>query len=250
VRIMYALPPVALLCLWQVAAFVAHARGYPTTSPFDVWEGVRSVATVGMPPGHLLPAHVAYSLGRVLLGFGAATLVGVPVGLACASSRAMHQIFQPFIDFLRPIPPLAWVPLAIGWFGIGLRAAAFIIFLGAVFPIAVSTCAGVAEVPTSYLDVARSMKARSHQLWSTVLLPAALPSILTGLRVALGVAWMTLVAAEFTDVREGYGLGYMLMAARDLHRTDVVLAGMALIGIVGWLLDLCLRWLGSLLTRA
>lgn len=232
--------PAAILCAWQAWAGLAGDAG-PMISPLEVWSGARSLLSTGMPPGHLLPAHVAYSLGRVLLGFGSAVLIGVPLGLASAASPTVRRLVRPLVDFLRPIPPLAWVPLAIGWFGIGLRAAGFIIFLGAVFPIVVSTCAGVNHVSPSYVEVARSMNARRHQIWLGVLLPGALTSIVTGLRVALGVAWMTLVAAEFTDVREGYGLGYMLVAARDLQRIDVVVAGMALIGLVGWALDLALQ---------
>jgi len=114
----------------------------------------------------------------------------------------------------------------------------------------VRTCSGVSQVPPSYVEVARSFRARPHQVWLGVLVPAALPSILTGLRVALGVAWMTLVAAEFTDVRDGYGLGYMLMAARDLQRMDGVLAGMACIGLIGFALDLGLRRAGALVARS
>lgn len=234
------LAPAAILCMWQAWAGLAGDAG-PIVSPLDVWSGGRSLVSTGMPPGHLLPAHVGYSLGRVLIGFGSAVAIGVPLGIASAASPAVRRLVRPLLGVLRPIPPLAWVPLAIGWFGIGLRAAGFIIFLGAVFPIVVSTCAGVSHVPPPYVDVARSMGARRLQIWRSVLIPGALPSIVTGLRVALGVAWMTLVAAEFTDVREGYGLGYMLIAARDLQRTDVVVAGMALIGLVGWALDLALQ---------
>lgn len=239
-RIGHVLAPAAILCAWQAWAGLTEDAGR-VVSPLDVWTGARSLLSAGMPPGHLLPAHVAYSLGRVLLGFGSAVLIGVPLGLASAASPTVRRVVRPLVDLLRPIPPLAWVPLAIGWFGIGLRAAAFIIFLGAFFPIVVSTCAGVSRVSAAYVEVARSMRARRHQIWLGVLLPGAMTSILTGLRVALGVSWMTLVAAEFTDVREGYGLGYMLVAARDLQRTDVVVAGMALIGLVGWALDLALQ---------
>lgn len=246
----YALLPCAVLVAWQGWVLAARAAGGVATSPGDVLAGTAVLAMTGMPPGHRLPLHVAYSLWRVSVGFGAAVLVGVPLGLLSASSPTLNRMVRPLIDFLRPIPPLAWVPLAIAWFGIGVRAAGFIIFLGAVFPIVVSTCSGVSHVPRSFVEVARSFRARPHQVWLGVLVPAALPSILTGLRVALGVAWMTLVAAEFTDVRDGYGLGYMLMAARDLQRMDGVLAGMACIGLIGWALDLGLRQAGALVARS
>jgi ABC-type nitrate/sulfonate/bicarbonate transport system permease component len=241
VRRLAALSPIAIVAAWELAAAWARASGHAAASPSDAWSGLRSLAASGMPPGRLLPAHAAYSMGRVLLGFGAAAVVGVPLGMALGSSATTRALVRPVIEVLRPIPPLAWVPLSIAWFGIGVHAAAFIIFLGAVFPIVVSTCAGVGGVAPGYLDVARTLEARRYQVWLHVLVPAALPQIVTGMRVGLGVAWMTLVAAEFTDVRAGYGLGYVLTAARDLQRTDVVLAGMVVIGLIGWALDAGLR---------
>ena len=246
----YSALPCAALLAWVTWATAQQAAGRAAIMPSDVVAGAATLAMTGMPPGHTLPWHVGYSLWRVAIGFGTAALLGVPLGLLSASSPTMNRVVRPIIDFLRPIPPLAWVPLAIAWFGIGVSAAAFIIFLGAFFPIVVSTCAGVSHVPPAYVQVARSFRARDHQIWLGVLIPAALPSIVTGLRVSLGVAWMTLVAAEFTDVREGYGLGYMLMAARDLQRLDAVVAGMACIGLIGWLLDLALRRLGAAVARS
>jgi len=145
----YAIVPVLLLALWQAMAIVAGRRGLAFTGPADVAGGAAVLMTTGMPPGHLLLGHLAFSLGRVVLGFGCAAIVGVLVGLASGSSSTVNRLVRPLVDFFRPIPPLAWVPLAIGWFGIGVRAAAFIIFLGAVFPIFVSTCAGVSRVPRS-----------------------------------------------------------------------------------------------------
>lgn len=238
----YAVSLAVLLGAWVAwAALAARAGGQQVLSPLDVISGVRDLAVQGMPPGHLLAGHVALSLARVLLGFLAAALVGLTLGVLSGSMPIVNGALRPVVDLLKPIPPLAWVPLAIGWLGIGLRAAAFIVFLGAVFPIFVSTCAGVGRVPVAYLEVGRSFRATRLQLWRTVVLPAALPSIVTGLRIGLGVAWMTLVAAELTDVRDGLGLGYMLMSARDLQRMDLVVAGMALIGLLGWLLDAALR---------
>jgi ABC-type nitrate/sulfonate/bicarbonate transport system permease component len=233
--------PAALVGGWQLAATLAPRGEGTLASPAAVVAAFAEVLVGGMPPGHRLATHAAYSLVRVLLGFSLALAVGVPLGLAMGGSGRIRVLVRPLVDFLRPISPLAWVPLAIPWFGIGVEAAAFIIFLGAFFPIVVNTCAGVAAIDPLHLDVARTLDASRSDVWRTVLIPGAMPCIVTGARVGLGIAWMTLVAAEFTDVRDGYGLGYLLMAARDLQRTDVVLAGMAAIGLIGLGLEKALR---------
>ena len=241
--------PALLLLLWQVAAGVAGAAGHAFISPFQVCVGLGDLARRGLPPGHLLHLHVLYSLARVLAGFSIAVVVGLPAGMAMGASGLVRTLVRPLVDFLRPIPPLAWIPLAVPWFGFGIPAAAFIIFLGAFFPISLNTCSGVAAVDRRYVDVARTLDASRRDVWLKVLLPGALPSILTGLRVGMGIAWMTLVAAEFADVREGYGLGYMVMAGRDLQRMDAVLAGMAAIGVTGLALEWGLRRLSERLLR-
>jgi len=233
--------PVLLVAAWQFGALLAGAKGLEVTSPLDVLRGLADLVKGGMPPGHRLPKHVLYSLVRVFLGYSAAIASGVPLGLALGASARVRAFIRPLVDFFRPIPPLAWVPLAIPWFGIGVTAAAFIIFLGAFFPLVLNSAAGVNTLDPVYVDAARTLDASRLQIWTKVLVPGAMPCILTGLRVALGIAWMTLVAAEYTDVREGYGLGYMVMAARDLQRTDVVLAGMLVIGVTGLALEVGLR---------
>jgi ABC-type nitrate/sulfonate/bicarbonate transport system permease component len=145
------------------------------------------------------------------------------------------------IEVLRPVPPLAWIPIAILWFGIGITSAGFIIFLGAFFPILLNTIAGVTSVNPTLVEAARTLGASERQILAKVLLPGAMPNIFVGLRVGLGIGWMTLVAAEFTGVRSGYGLGYMIMTARDIQRADEIMAGMAVIGLTGLLIDACLR---------
>jgi ABC-type nitrate/sulfonate/bicarbonate transport system permease component len=154
-------------------------------------------------------------------------------------------MLTPVIETIRPIPPLAWIPLAILWFGIGLKSAAFIIFLGCFFPIYLSTISGVLSVDRILIDAARTLGAKEKDIFLKVLIPAATPSIYTGVRIGMGIGWMTLVAAEFTGVKSGYGLGYMIMTARDIQRPDFVIAGMATIGLVGYLLDLLLRYMES-----
>ena len=145
------------------------------------------------------------------------------------------------------MPPLAWIPIAILWFGIGIKSAAFIIFLGAVFPILLNTIDGVITIRPVLIEAARTLMATEKDVLLKVMLPGALPSIFVGLRIGLGIGWMTLVAAEFTGVKSGYGLGYMIMTARDIQRPDEIIAGMIVIGVTGLLINFGLRKLQVLL---
>ena len=229
--------PLAVFCLalalWESACRLTGVSPALLPPPSLVGQALGELVTVGMPPGKALPAHAWHSLGRVSAGVGLAVLLGVPFGLMIGASDRVRSLFMPLVDFLRPIPPLAWVPLAILWFGLGLTSAAYLIFLGAFFPVVLGTCSGVRSVDRLYVDAVRLLGANRLDVWRKVLLPGAMPSIITGIRVGMGIGWMTLVAAEFTGVRSGYGLGYMIMSARDLQRTDEVIAGMAAIGLIG-----------------
>jgi len=235
--------PLALLALWQSLSAAGVLPGSVIPSPLQILAALRELVAAGLPQGSTLLMHCLYSLLRVACGFVLAVIVGIPVGILCGWSRTVRDMLTPVIETLRPIPPLAWIPLAILWFGIGLRSAAFIIFLGCLFPILLSTVSGVLSVEKILINAARTLGADDRQIFMKVLLPGATPSIYTGLRIGLGIGWMTLVAAEFTGVKSGYGLGYMIMTARDIQRPDMVLAGMAVIGLTGFLLDSVLRLL-------
>lgn len=226
-------PALAVLAVWQAVCQFRLLSPALLASPWEVAVAFGELWSSGMPPGRILPLHAWHSLIRVLTGTGLAVACGVPLGLVLGASGTARTMVMPLVDFLRPIPPLAWIPLAILWFGLGLASAAFLIFLGAFFPVVLSTCSGVRAVDPLYVDAVRVLGGGKTAVWSKVLLPGALPSVLTGVRVGLGIGWMTLVAAEFTGVRGGYGLGYMIMSARDLQRTDMVMAGMAAIGLIG-----------------
>jgi ABC-type nitrate/sulfonate/bicarbonate transport system permease component len=155
------------------------------------------------------------------------------------------MILTPFIEIIRPIPPLAWIPIAIIWFGIGIKSAAYIIFLGAFFPILLNTISGVLTMDVRLLEATRVLGAKERHILLKVLAPGSLPSIWIGLRIGLGIAWMTLVAAEFTGVKSGYGLGYLIMIARDVQRPDKIVGGMIVIGLIGYFLDSILRRIES-----
>ncbi len=239
----------AALAAWQAVCQAGLAPPALLASPAAVGRALGELWLTGMPPGRTLPLHAWHSLLRVLAGTGLAVALGVPFGLALGASPRFRAMAMPLVDFLRPIPPLAWIPLAILWFGLGLASAAYLIFLGAFFPVVLSTCAGVRAVDPHYADAVRLLGGGRGAVWRKVLLPGSLPSILTGVRVGLGIGWMTLVAAEFTGVRGGYGLGYMIMSARDLQRTDMVMAGMAAIGLIGLGMEFGMKRLSKRLLR-
>jgi ABC-type nitrate/sulfonate/bicarbonate transport system permease component len=233
--------PLGLIVVWQALSFAGVIPSYKLPSPVEIVLGFKDLLTVGIPPGHLLYNHVLYSLYRVALGYVVASALAVPLGLLMGWSEGILRMFRPVIEVVRPIPPLAWIPIAIVWFGIGIKSAAFIIFLGVFFPILLNTISGVLSINPILVEAARTLHAREKHILFKVLFPGAIPSIFLGMRVGVGIGWMTLVAAEFTGVREGYGLGYMIMTARDIQRPDEILAGMLLIGFVGLGIDMGLR---------
>ena len=187
----------------------------------------------------VLLTHIVDSLKRVLLAVGAATLLGVPLGLAMGWSSRFRAVVDPLLEFIRPIPPLAWIPLSILWFGIGDLQIVYIIFLAAFFPVVLNSLAGARDVDRYLLRAGLSLGAGPRELFLTVVLPAALPNIFTGIRIGLGIGWMALVAGEL--VAAPSGLGYMSNNARTLFRSDYILLGMVLIGVLGLVLDYLMR---------
>lgn len=233
--------PVGLLILWQISSWLDILPSYKIPSPIGIILGLKDLLIVGLPPGYGLIRHALESLWRVLVGFGIASCIAIPLGILMGWSRGIREAISPLVELIRPIPPLAWIPIAILWFGIGIKSAAFIIFLGAFFPILLNTILGVTSVDVVLKEASYTLGARTKDILLKVLTPGAMPSILTGLRVGLGIGWMTLVAAEFTGIKTGYGLGYMIMVARDIQRPDEILAGMLAIGLIGYGMDTVLR---------
>ncbi len=230
-----------LLILWQTLSSIGVIPANLLPSPFRILLGLRDLLIVGMPPGHLLPKHILYSLYRVTFGFLTAAVLGIPLGLMMGWSPRLRRIVNPLVELVRPVPPLAWIPIAILWFGIGMKSAAFIIFLGAFFPILLNTVSGVLAINPIYFEAAKTLNAEKRDIFFKVLIPGSIPAIFVGMRIGVGIGWMTLVAAEFTGVRTGYGLGYMIMTARDIQRPDEILAGMLVIGLIGYLINGGLR---------
>src|SRR4030095_10445428 len=174
-----------------------------------------------------------------------ALAIGIPVGLLLGWFGLAYQAFNPIIQLLRPLSPIAWIPLAILWFGVSDLAPILLIFLASVFPITTATIAAVQNIQTVHLRAARNFGVAGLELFKKVVFPAALPQIITGVRLALGVAWLVVVAAEMIAVNSG--LGYLIIDARHEGMSyDLVLAGMVLIGLIGLALDLCVRQLEKL----
>lgn len=224
-----------LLAAWHGAVRYSGSDLFPT--PMAVVRGILELAHQG-----LLLKYIAASLFRVSVGFCLAALVGIPLGLVLGWFRPAYAAINPLIQVLRPISPIAWIPVAILWFGVDDTSPIFLIFLASVFPITVASSAAVQNMQVVYVRAARNFGLSGLLLFRKVILPAALPQIITGIRITLGVAWLVVVAAEMIAVNSG--LGYLIIDARNAgKRYDLVVAGMVMIGLIGLLLDLVVRQL-------
>jgi NitT/TauT family transport system permease protein len=205
--------------------------------PFAVVEAIGELAQKGF-----LVKHVVASLFRVTWGYVGAVLVGVPLGILLGWYRRAGLAIAPIFEVLRPISPLAWIPIAILWFGVGDVSAVFIIFLGALFPITLTAMNAVRGVELVHVNAGRNFGLRAPELLRRVIYPAILPQLLIGLRLSLGIAWLVVVAAEMIAVSSG--LGFLIIDARNAgNRYDLVVAGMVLIGVIGIALDAAMRGL-------
>jgi len=223
------------LLLWDLGVRVSGSDLFP--KPMDVVRGLGELIQKG-----LLLKYMVASLFRVTWGFSLAVLIGVPFGLVLGWYGRAFQAFNPMIQMLRPISPIAWIPVAILWFGVSDAAPIFLIFLASVFPVTVSAIAAVQNMQPIYLRAARNFGLSRIQLFRRVIFPAALPQVITGIRIALGVAWLVVVAAEMIAVNSG--LGYLIIDSRNAgKRYDLVVAGMVMIGLIGLALDLLVRQL-------
>ena len=219
-----------ILLLWQwCVSSPDHADAVlpgPSAVLRSFWELLRN--------GTLAKCAVA-SLFRVTTGFYLAALAGIPLGIALGLSETAKRLVGSTIHFLRPISPLAWIPLAMLWFGLGDKPAIFLIFLSSVFPLVLSTSVAVERIEPTYFQVAANFGFTKWELLSRIILPAILPSVLTALRISLGIAWLVVVAAEMIAVKSG--LGYLIIDSRNALRMDFVIDGMVVIGAIGLIVD-------------
>jgi NitT/TauT family transport system permease protein len=206
-----------------------------------VWQAFRQL--LEWPDERRVPRLVGYAIAsvfRVTWGFLLATALAVPIGLALGWKTRLYRAFNPLIQILRPISPIAWIPIAILLFSNDDPRSIFLIFISTFFPVVVSTTAAVRNIPEVYIRSARNFGVRGRRLVEKVILPAALPQILVGLRIAIGIAWLVVVAAEMIAVESG--LGYLIIDARNAGgRYDVIVAAMITIGLIGLVLDGLIR---------
>ena len=186
--------------------------------------------------GHTLWNHVGASLLRVLIGLFYAFVVAIPLGIIIALNRHLDRIIKPIIELLRPIPPIAWIPFAIITFGLTTLSHAFIIFIGAFFPLVQNTYDGVRQSTKVYQDVALSLGASKPQIAIEIILPSIFPNIITGLRIAIGVGWMCVIAAEMMGI-SGAGIGYFINYMKNIGHYSNMMAGMMMIALVGLLIN-------------
>jgi ABC-type nitrate/sulfonate/bicarbonate transport system permease component len=223
-------------CLWQLAAELRFANTVLLPPPGRV----AMAAVRALESGELL-RHLADSLVRILYANAIALGAGVPLGIFMGLYRPFEEIVDGLLNLLRPVPPIAWIPLAILWFGIGETSVIFITLLAAFFAVLLNTFAGVRSVDKSLVRAALSLGASRRILIMRVVLPATLPSIFTGVRIAIGVSWGSIVAGELVAATSG--LGFMITFYREVLRTDLILVGMVSIAVAGLLMDRGLRWL-------
>jgi NitT/TauT family transport system permease protein len=239
VVLQYAIFPVAILALWEICSAIGFVRRNvfpPPSEVLSVWYDLVTGSTdsAGRYSGTWLD-HAFASTWRVFAGFGWGVTLGIFLGLLIGLSRVTERVLDPTIQMMRNIPVTAWVPLSLVFFGIGNAPAVFLIGLGAFFPAAINTTHGVRQINITLYKAARMMGADERELLSRVILPAALPSILNGVRQSMGIAWVLVVVAEILAVRSG--LGYLLNDAYLFYRNDVVIAAMLSIGLLGFLSD-------------
>ena len=237
-RIWSILSVAVLAVLWVLSSAYEWVNPIFWPAPGAVWDQLVTISSEGYR-NFTLWEHIGWSLYRILMGFGFGCLVGIPLGFAMGLSRIMRGMFDPIVEFFRPIPPLAFIPLVIIWSGIGERSKILLLFLAALWIMAIAARAGVSSVKLSKIHAAYTLGVNRRQLLFRVILPNALPEIFTGMRVAMGVCWGTVVAAELVAAESG--VGFMIMVASTFLSTDIVVMGVIIIGIVGYGIDILMR---------
>jgi len=218
-----------LLVAWQFA--ISHRPDLLLPGPWGVVLGIADLVRHG-----LLLKYVVASLFRVTWGFALAAILAIPLGLTLGWYQRGEMAFNPLVQIFRPISPLAWIPIAILWFGVGDLSAIFLIFVGCFFPLLLTAMSAVHNIPDIYINAGRNFGLSTTDFVRRVLYPAVVPQLIVGMRITLGIAWLVVVAAEMIAVNSG--LGFLIVDARNGGRYDLVVAGMVIIGAIGLLLDL------------
>ena len=228
-----------LLLVWNLLARFAGWSAEVFPGPLQVFISMGTLIGDGT-----LLRHTVASLFRVTVGFYLAVLGGIPLGIMLGRWQNARLLINPMIQFLRPISPLAWIPLSMLWFGIGDKPAVFLIFLSSFFPLVVSTTATVSAINPIYFQVGANFNFSRWEMISRIIIPAMIPATITALRISVTIAWLVVVAAEMIAVQSG--LGYLILDSRNALRMDYVMDGMIVIGLIGLLLDYFMRKLGRI----
>jgi ABC-type nitrate/sulfonate/bicarbonate transport system permease component len=239
----FILAAVVIAVVWQVLVALTRPEPSVLPPPVDVLE------TFGQLLGNgLLAVDAAYSLARVFAAWLLSAAVAIPLGLLMGSSESLDRLIGPFVELFRPISPLAWIPLAILWFGIGELGKVFVVAIGVFFPVLLNTIEGVKNVDPTLLHAGRVFGCNTRfALFRRVVVPASLPTVVVGLRIGFGTGWAAIIAAELVAAQNG--LGYLIANGMDILRADDVLVGMLVIGLLGFLFDTFFRYLQHHLGR-
>ncbi|MEM2178268.1 MAG: ABC transporter permease [Candidatus Methanomethylicaceae archaeon] len=233
---------ISFIALWQSIVYLEIFPKYLLAGPVEIFNMLvlstfeSTSIKVGIRPW---PEHVFMSIIRAMTGFIVAAIIGIPLGILMGWYKSIEALVDPIFELIRPIPPIAWIPLAILWFGIGLASKVFIIWLGAFIPCLINSYIGVKTVDPILIRAARTLGASDRQIFLTVAIPYALPTIIGGLRIAVGSAWMCLVAAEL--IGADIGLGFLSMHGMQWLRPDITILAMMLIGVLGFFFDTIIR---------
>lgn len=239
-RLVSVISVITVFLIWYIGSNLHWFNPIFLPSPGSVWSSFIEVLTDGYK-GNTLYYHVFSSMKRLFIALFLAFIVAVPLGLVCGSSKFILAIFDPFIEFYRPLPPLAYYTLLVLWFGITDISKVALLFLSAFAPLFIATVFSVQKVPEDRINGARSLGASNFRLFIYVIFPSCLPEMLTGLRTAIGVAYSTLVAAEMVAAISG--IGWMVLDASRTLRNDVVYMGIIIMGIIAIIIDICVRQL-------
>jgi NitT/TauT family transport system permease protein len=240
--------PILLVLLWHFAVAYTGTRLIP--SPREVAVMMYDFSFGGIYDDAFsatILTHIIKSMERVYGGFGLAAIIAIPLGLMIGRMKILRQLLDPTINVLRPIPVTAWLPLSMIFFGLGPNAAIFLVFLGAFYPILLNTVFGVRSVDPRLFEAAAMLGCKGSAMFREVVLPASLPAIFSGLRIAHGFAWILIVVGEMTGVPTG--LGSVIMDGRTLSRTDLVVTGMIVIGVCGFITDRIIVMISNRLLR-
>lgn len=231
-----------LLVIWQLVSIAGVFPAFALPSPVAVWKSLVEILHQGYG-GQTLANDIYVSCLRILIGFVGAIVIGVPIGLMMSRNKFVFDIIDPMLQFIRPVPPLAYIPLLVVWFGIGELPKIILILVGTIPVIIIGTMSGVKSTPPLRISVARTLGATNAQIFRRVVLPSAMPEIFTAMRVGIGVAWTCLVAAEL--IAASSGLGWLVQFAGQALQVSIVIVGIVIIGLIGYGMELVIRKIES-----